>query len=479
MQDPHPRSPRPFLVAALVFGVAYAVAALAGLSAQAGALLSVGFVCASIGCGRSERLGSLSYTLLILGLVCLAMFYPAPLRGFGDFRFVTLIPVLLQLIMFGVGSQMSVKDFEGVVRTPRAVVIGLAAQFTIMPFIGFALSRAVAFDGAGVASALGLAEAGAISAEQATALSGAIAAGVVLIGCSPSGLASNVMCFLARGNLALSVTIAACATLMAPVMTPVLVKLLAGTLVEVSVVAMMHDVVRMLVYPIMAGLLFNSVATAKPARAVRREALAFLGLIVVLQVALGLAGGSAGADIARGIAITAGLVLLAAPAGGAAVRAFTAGGEEAVKRLMAFFSMAAVCTILTVITAANRDSLLKIGLVMIGLMLVHNVAGYTIGYWVGRLFRMDEKSCRTIAFEVGQQNGGLANGLAASLPLDMPVKTLMGIAPAVFGALQNITGSALATWWRGVPIRDLPEAGAGVSDAASSVVVAEKKGRSA
>ncbi|MDR0901923.1 MAG: bile acid:sodium symporter family protein [Opitutaceae bacterium] len=448
------KSPRPFLFLATAGGAAFLACWALGRAAPGGFLLAGAFLFFSMACSRIEKLRSLTYTMLILCLVCVAMFYPRPLQGWGGFKYVTLIPVLLQVIMFGVGSQMSLKEFEGVVRMPKAVAIGIVCHYTIMPLVGFTLSRLVAFDGAGIAAAMGLTDGGAVDPARVTALSGAISAGIVLIGCSPSGLASNVMCFLARGNLALSVTIAACSTLLAPLMTPVLMKVLAGTLVEVRVLDMMHDVIRMLIYPIMAGLLFNAVATMKPRRQLVREGALFLGMIVFLQISTGFPRGLDAAQILRGTLLTVGLIHVLAPLCGLLVRFITKGGEAVVKRAMGFFSMVAVCAILSVITAANRDSLMKIGMVMILLMLVHNLAGYFVGYWSSRLLGLDERSSRTVAFEVGQQNGGLANGLAASLPLDAPVKALMGIAPAVFGAMQNITGSALATWWRGVPIRD-------------------------
>ncbi len=444
---------------ALLAGIAGCVAAFLltwalGHAVYGGALLVAAFLLGSFLFTKVEALRSLSYTMVILSLVCLAMFYPKPLQAWGDFRYVTAIPLLLQLIMFGVGSQMSLKDFEGVIRMPKAVVIGLLSQFMVMPFLGYALSRLFTFDGATIALALGLARPGEIDPTQAAALSGGIAAGIVLIGCSPSGLASNVMCFLARGNLALSVTIAACATMMAPVMTPVLMKLLAGTLVEVSVISMMAEVIRMLVYPIMAGLLFNAAATAKPWKRMRVEYFCFAALIVAFQTAIGLLRGAAPSDIACSAEATLGCVVVAAPLLGLVLRAFTGGSAEVVKRMMAYFSMFSICVILTVITAANRESLLKIGLLMIFVMFLHNIGGYVFGYVIARACRLDDRSCRTLAIELGQQNGGLANGLAASLPLDASIKALMGIAPAVFGAMQNITGSALATWWRRIPYRD-------------------------
>lgn len=437
-------------VLALAFGVAWAL----GRPNDFGWLLMGAFWALSFACGRTEVLKSLSYTMLILGLVVLAMCYPGPLQGYGDVKYMTFIPAFLQLIMFGVGSQMSVKDFEGVIKTPKAVGVGLLAQMTVMPLTGFALASMVDFDGARIAVALGLAQPGQIDPAQAKALSGAIGAGIVLIGCSPSGLASNVMCFLARGNLALSVTVAACATMLAPVMTPLRMKLLAGTMVEVHVVAMMHDVIRMLVYPIFAGLLFNALATAKPWKAWRREWAFFAACIVLLQVTVGLLAGHAATEIAESIGWTALFVLILAPLLGKGINRLTGGNADIVRRLMGRFSMAAICLILTVITAANRESLMAIGLLMIAVMFVHNLSGYCCGYVIARLFRLDDRSCRTLAIETGQQNGGLANGLAASLPIEPALRALMGIAPAVFGAIQNITGSVLATWWRRIPYRD-------------------------
>ena len=100
--------------------------------------------------------------------------------------------------------------------------------------------------------------------------------------------------------------------------------------------------------------------------------------------------------------------------------------------------------IIVVITAAGRDSLLEIGFLLVLACLLHNTTGYFLGYWICKLAKMDEKSCRTIALEVGMQNGGLASGIA----LQMGRVATIGLAPAVFGPMMNITGSSLATWWR-------------------------------
>ena len=120
------------------------------------------------------------------------------------------------------------------------------------------------------------------------------------------------------------------------------------------------------------------------------------------------------------------------------------GNKGMLDKVMAFVSMAGIGVIIVVITAAGRDSLLEIGFLLVLACLLHNTTGYLLGYWICRLARMDEKSCRTIALEVGMQNAGLASGIA----LQMGRVATIGLAPAVFGPMMNITGSSIATWWR-------------------------------
>jgi BASS family bile acid:Na+ symporter len=115
-------------------------------------------------------------------------------------------------------------------------------------------------------------------------------------------------------------------------------------------------------------------------------------------------------------------------------------------------SMGGIVLILMIMTAGGRDTLLEIGLLLILISLLHNVAGYLLGYWSCRLLGFDEKSCRTISFEVGLQNAGLATGLAQA----MGKAATLGLVPTVFGSLMNITGATLASWWRDKPPADAP-----------------------
>lgn len=332
---------------------------------QAGPFFITFFIGLAIGFRGFDHLKGFAYTVMIFAAVTTAMYYPDYFVEVGNFQLAVLITPLIQLIMFGMGTSMSIKDFVGVVKMPKGVIIGIMSQFTIMPFVGFFLASLTDFPPE-------------------------IAAGIILIGCSPSGMASNVMSYLAKANLALSITITACTTLLAPFVTPVLMGLLAGAFIEINILDMMWDIVKMVIIPIGAGLLFNKM---------------FSGRVKWLDEA------------------------------------------------MPLVSMFGIALIIVIITAAGRDSLLDIGGILILVVLTHNLTGYFLGYWAARMFKMNERDCRTIAIEVGMQNGGLASGIAK----EMGKIATVGLAPAVFGPLMNVTGSVLASYWHRKPPQDEPQ----------------------
>ena len=303
-----------------------------------------------------------SFTVLIFASVAASLFYPGLFTNWGSFKTTVLIVPLLQIIMFGMGAAMSFRDFLGVIKMPKAVGIGLICQFTIMPIVGVTLAMIFAFPPE-------------------------VAAGIVLVGSSPSGLASNVMSYLAKANLALSVTPTACATLVAPIMTPLLMENLAGQFVPIDFWGMVWSITKIVIIPIIAGLIFNS---------------------------------------------------------------FFHGKVPWLDKMMPLVSMAGIALIITIITAAGRDSILTIGLALVAAAIIHNLLGYLFGYWACRLFKMPERDCRTIALEVGMQNGGLASGIA----LEMGKVATVGLAPAIFGPWMNISGSSLATWWRDKEVKE-------------------------
>jgi BASS family bile acid:Na+ symporter len=124
------------------------------------------------------------------------------------------------------------------------------------------------------------------------------------------------------------------------------------------------------------------------------------------------------------------------------------GPENWMDKALPIVSMAGICYIIAIITARSRDDLMTVGLYLIGASIIHNFVGYILGYWFARAARLDESSCRTVAFEVGMQNGGMASGLAMNVLKSAPA----ALAPAIFGPWMNVSGSVLATWWHRKPV---------------------------
>lgn len=182
-----------------------------------------------------KNLKGFSFTILIFAAVAASLFYPNLFLEIGSFKLNRLIVPLLIIIMFGMGTSIGVKDFVGVAKMPKGVLVGLIAQFTIMPFIGFGLAKL-------------------------SGLPPEIAAGIILVGCSPGGLASNVMAYISGANLALSLTLTAVSTLLSPLLTPFFMQLLANELVPIDFLAMFWSIIKIVILPILAGLLFNHFA---------------------------------------------------------------------------------------------------------------------------------------------------------------------------------------------------------------------------
>ncbi len=124
------------------------------------------------------------------------------------------------------------------------------------------------------------------------------------------------------------------------------------------------------------------------------------------------------------------------------------GPQNWMDKALPIVSMAGICYIIAIITARSRDDLMTIGAYLIAVAIIHNFVGYILGYWFARAARLDESSCRTVAFEVGMQNGGMASGLAMNVLKSTPA----ALAPAIFGPWMNVSGSVLATWWHRKPM---------------------------
>jgi BASS family bile acid:Na+ symporter len=318
---------------------------------------------------------------------------------------------------------------------PWPILIGVVLQFTVMPLVGWGIATVFEFD-----------------AE--------VAAGIILIGSVSSGVASNVMSYLAGGNVPLSVTITSTTTLIAPFVTPLWMKLLAGRLVPVNVVEMMMSILNMIVVPVVAGLAANRILYGERRWNRRPAALAVLaaGTAAGGVAAIFLAPPALGvfAPLKGGLVIGLLLIGLAA-AGRLAATVWLKAGANWMDKALPAVSMFGICLIIGIITARSRDQLLAVGAALFGAAILHNGLGYLLGYWGARAARLDESSCRAVAFEVGMQNGGMASGIA----MDVLRSASAALAPAIFGPWMNISGSVLANWWRRRPVKSAVKSGVG------------------
>ena len=234
------------------------------------------------------------------------------------------VPLLLGVIMFGMGMTLTVEEFRELLRRPVEILIGVVAQFTIMPLAAFALTKI--FN-----------------------LPPELAIGVILVGTCPGGTASNVMTYLARGDVALSVSMTLTTTLMAPVVTPLLTDLLAGAQIEVSLAAMMLSIAQIVLAPILLGVALNH---------------------------------------------------------------FLSGVTKKIQPLLPVISSVAVILIAGAVVALSADKILTVGLTVVAVVILHNGCGLLLGYFAAKIFRMDSRKVRTLSIEVGMQNSGLAASLS-------------------------------------------------------------------
>lgn len=291
---------------------------------RAGLPFVFSFVSAAFFVKGTERWKGSAFTFWVFAFLAAAMYFPWLFTNWGGFNTKHLVLPLIMLIMFGMGTKLSISDFIKEFKHPKGIIIGTVLVYTIMPLAGFILTRFFSLDPA-------------------------VAVGVILIGCCPGGVASNVMTYLANGNVALSVTITTFATLISPIATPLLMQLLAGELLEVSFLAMMLTILKIIIAPIVLGLILNRILRDK---------------------------------------------------------------RKWLDKILPYFSMIAIIFFVTIVVAHNRDQLIVVGLVLLLISVIHNFLGLSLGYWFSKLMGMNERDCRTISLEVGLKNGGLGMGLA-------------------------------------------------------------------
>ena len=250
----------------------------------------------------------------------------------------TVINPLLGIIMFGMGLTLNANDFRIVFSHPKDIIIGCLAQFTIMPLLAWLLAQFFQLDEA-------------------------LTIGVILVGCCPGGTASNVITYLAKGDLALSVGMTGVSTLLAPVLTPLLVWLTAGETVDVNIIGMLLSILWVVILPIISGLVVKQLWPRHTA-----EATAYLPAL----------------------------------------------------------SSIAICAIVLIVIAANAGKLTSSGVLIILVVMLHNLCGLTIGYGIGSILQLSDAKRRAISIEVGMQNSGLASSLATLHFAAFPMATIPG-----------------------------------------------------
>ena len=272
--------------------------------------------------------------VLVLIVATVALLWPASFISIDTWA----INPMLGVIMFGMGLTLSPQDFRIVLSRPKDILIGCLAQFTVMPLLALGLSWAFA-------------------------LPKELALGVILVGCCPGGTASNVITYLAKGDLALSVGMTATSTLLAPLLTPLLVWLMAGTMVQVDTIGMLLSIVYVVIAPIAVGLIFQHYLPK-----------------------------------------------------------FT----RSVVPYLPAFSSVAIAFVVGIIVAHNASRLLVGGLIVVLVVMLHNLCGLSLGYVIGRLLGLEEAKQRAISIEVGMQNSGLASSLATLHFAAYPLATIPG-----------------------------------------------------
>ncbi|GGB60953.1 bile acid:sodium symporter family protein [Virgibacillus dakarensis] len=290
-----------------------------------------------------------TFALWVILFAVLSFFLP------GGFTWIAPhISLLLGVIMFGMGLTLSLSDFKAVFQAPRSVFITVLAQFIVMPLLAYGL--ATIFQ-----------------------LPPEVAVGVILVGCCPGGTASNVMTFLAKGNTALSVSVTAISTLLAPILTPALTLLLASKWLPVSAGSMFMQIVKIVLIPIVLGI------------AIR--------LLFRKQV------------------------------------------EKSVAALP-LVSVVGIVAVASAVVAVNTENIVKEGLLIFAIVVLHNVLGLALGFLLAKALRLDFRDQKAVSIEVGMQNSGLGSTLALT-----HFSPIAAVPSAIFSVWHNISGPVLATWW--------------------------------
>ncbi len=272
--------------------------------------------------------------VIVLVVAALALFVPGTCLWVET----SWINYLLMLVMFGMGLTLKFGDFTIVFKRPKDILIGCIAQFTVMPLLAFGLGKAFGLDPA-------------------------LLAGVILVGTCPGGTASNVMTYLSKGDVALSVGMTSVNTLLAPFLTPAITYLLLKTTVTVDVMSMFLSIIKVVIVPIALGFIINKLWGK-----------------------------------------------------------FT----EKVSDVLPLISVAAITLIVAAVVSHNAERILETGAIVFMIVILHNVLGYVVGYGLGLVLKMTMPRKKALAIEIGMQNSGLATSLAGTAFPDLAMATVPG-----------------------------------------------------
>jgi BASS family bile acid:Na+ symporter len=320
--------------------------------------------------------------------------------------------------MFGMGTKLNLGDFARELSKPLKIFVGTAMVYLLMPLAGLLIVQFYEF-------------------------TPEVAAGVILVGACPGGVASNVMTYLARGNLALSMSITTFATLISPLVTPLLMWAFAGGWIKVPVLKMMIDIINLMFVPVGAGIICNKLLygnmlwTKNTAKMILLSLVCFFigfGLIFIpfpedfnsLHIGLVL--------VAWAIAIVS-ITKIAVE--------YAKGPENWMDIVLPKLSLSAIMLYIVVVAAHNKDTLLDIGPALFVAVIAHNFLGFILGYGSAKALKLNDADTRAFTIEVGLKNSGLAVGLANNVLESLQA----ALAPLIFGTWMNVSASSLASFW--------------------------------
>jgi len=383
----------------------------------AGLILFAMFYSLAFSAQKSEKLKGLSFTLQIFAFVSFTLYFPEMFTDWGFNTNILIVPSI-QVIMFGMGTKLNLKDFVKEFQKPLVVIAGTVMVFVLMPLVAIVIIKVWKFPPE-------------------------VAAGIILVGACPGGVASNVMTYLAKGNLALSVTVTTCATLLSPLVTPLLMMTFAGKLIEVNAASMMISIVNMILIPIFAGIIANKILYGNLEWVKKNYNLVLLAIstFIVGLILMFIPFPAVVKSLQTGLILVAWAIAIVSVTMIYIRR--SDGPEDWMDIVLPKLSLGAIMMYIVIVAAHNKATLLTIGPALFLASIAHNTIGFALGYGTAKALRLNDADVRALTIEVGLKNSGLAVGLA----YDVLRSQAAALAPLIFGTWMNIAASSLASFW--------------------------------